>query len=206
VVEELLTGLSYKDRFLDQLRTLTNFFKHQQLRDRFCFLCLSGHFQRHRALFDNFPATFIEWRWGSLLTCLRHLSTLHPALAIGWDSRYMRGDVIARDEPEPQPQPDRGGDFAADDQPDLVGDVIDDEVFWVYLHMLVSLGDAVDGVLDWLQRCPCHPSKAALRVGRLSSEDVSSSSSSLVCPLRGRFTNIISPIEFSVSFREWGVS
>jgi hypothetical protein len=63
----------------------------------------------------------------------------------------------------------------------------------VYLHMLVALGDTVDDVLSWLQRCPCHPSKAACTLGRIHSGDDSSSNDLHVCPLRGRFANIISP-------------
>ena len=135
-------------------------------------------------MFENFPATFIDWRWGSLLSCLRHLSKLHTVLVLTWESRLMRGDGI-----DDLMEPGRAGEgdgFKADDQPDVVGNAIDNPVFWSYLHMLMSLGDSVSELLDWLQGCSCHPSAALRKACRVLTDDGrSSSGGQLVCPMRG---------------------
>lgn len=63
VVGELLLPMSYRGACFKQLSMFTGFFRHKHLRERFMTACLIGQHQRHRVLFEDFPATYIEWRW-----------------------------------------------------------------------------------------------------------------------------------------------
>ena len=166
--------------FLKEPRLVSNFFKMQGLRERFQQMCLTGQNRRHLIMFDDFPATYMEWRWNSLMICFRHILLIHPILALCWDSKLMaaKGQHAAE-------QCGRDDEFQKADCVEDVGRVIHSPTFWAYTQMLVYFGHAADKFLGWCQTCPCHPVVAVRRACRLA-EDVSSDRArTLSCPLLG---------------------
>ena len=181
VVEGLLDSFQRKQEFLKELRTLCNFFKYKGLRERFQHQCLTGQNRRHSILFDDFPVVYIEWRWGSLLACLRHLLLIQPILVLCWDSERMvakgqhASEQCGRDDDE----------FQKADSVEDVGRVIHSTLFWAFLQMFASLGQVTDRLTEWCQTCPCHPATSVRRVCRILEQTESSSSKMASCPFVG---------------------
>ena len=90
VMDEGLSALSCKARFLQQLRCITSFFRQPHSRELFCNNCLLGENRRYRNYLENFSAQFIEWRWHSLTQCLQDLLPLRPVLSLFWDQEAMQ--------------------------------------------------------------------------------------------------------------------
>ena len=179
VVDELLGNMRQRKEFLEDLAAITNFFKHQRLREKFVVYCLTGSHGRHRVLFDDFPATYIEWRWRSLLACVRHLLSLQPLLVLCWD----RGKMVG-----PADLDSRGKDDAAstDDRAQAVGAVVENRSFWAFCSMLALLSEGVDVFLAWAQSCSCRPSLHLRKAcGIMVDADQSSASDQLRCPMMG---------------------
>ena len=80
VIGETLDAMRFKQSFLTQLRTVTGFFKFSHLRERFVHNCLRGPDQRHQILFDDWPATYIDWRWGTLIAAFKEMVPLEDLL------------------------------------------------------------------------------------------------------------------------------
>ena len=92
----MLSAMPGSVRFLKQLRTITDFFKHAQLREYFKDICLTGGNSRYKNMFDTWPAVFIDWRWGSLIACLRFMDgALAAVLRITWDSKLMSKKIVS---------------------------------------------------------------------------------------------------------------
>ena len=72
------------------LNTIVNFFKYEALRDRFCEACLEGSHKSFRNLFEFFKHRYIDWRWGSLISCCAGLTLLQWPLKLHWDPAKMK--------------------------------------------------------------------------------------------------------------------
>ena len=180
-VGELLGAMQGKARFLEDLRRVTGFFKYQGLRERFQHFCLVGQHQRNRVLFNEFPATFIEWRWGSLVVCIRHLLLIQPVLVTCWDTARM----VAKGTHVREQSGRDDGDFQKSDNVQEVGRVINDQRFWAYGQMLVYLADAADSLVSWCQTCPCHPTPVVRKACRIMEDVGSSDQTKRSCPFLG---------------------
>ena len=58
----------------------------------------------------------------------------------------------------------RNTEYEVDNNPKAVSEVIEDNMFWSFLDMLLVLAGPIRSFLAWLQRCRCHPSA---RLGKL---------------------------------------
>jgi hypothetical protein len=180
-----LSALTNRHTFIKQLRVVIGFSRHQELRERFANECLVGPRKGFRTLFESFPARFIEWRWGSLLDCLKHISPLHAALLLCWDSNVMTSRS-KKDTDEARGRGDASSAFEEDDAADEVGKVIGDSCFWSYLHLIFSLAEGVDRLTNWLQSCSCHRSRIVRRACNLLEQvDTSGSVVQDSCPMQG---------------------
>ena len=158
VSEELVASMARGDHVVQQVATLAHFFKMQHLRDRFCHTCVDGVHAGQRNLFNSFPS-YIDWRWQSLLDCCRHIAALQPALVLFWSTSKMMGkqDVAKAHEEETAGADSRHCSEETDTvRIKKVGEVIADEAFWGYLHMLLLLSETVAELRSWVQSCPCH--------------------------------------------------
>ena len=124
----VLLAFDCKDEFFGMLQKLQNFFRHKYLRELFCAQCLVPPYLHVRDLYEAWPATYIEWRWGSLLDVLRHILFLKASLRLLWDSKKIeRGRSEASKRASPQEQ--QREEEEAPTRPREVGEVIHNPKF-----------------------------------------------------------------------------
>ena len=109
-IGDILASMADSPKFLKQLRTICNYFKHSQLRQYYQETCLVGDHARYSAMFKSWPAVYIEWRWGSLVECLKHMDgALCAVLRLTWDVSSMKKNFFQGEgRPELQVRPGLG--------------------------------------------------------------------------------------------------
>ena len=154
-IGNILASMADSPKFLKQLRTICNYFKHSQLRQYYQETCLVGDHARYSAMFKSWPAVHIEWRWGSLVECLKHMDgALCAVLRLTWDVSSMKKKVSKVKE-DPNSKCDL--DWEAVDDPKAIGDVIHSNKFWAFAGMLLRASEAAETISDHFNSCECHP-------------------------------------------------
>ena len=197
----ILNAMPGSVRFLKQLRTITNFFKHSQLREYFQEMCLAGGNSRYKSMFDTWPAVFIDWRWGSLIVCLRFMDgTLAAVLRITWDSKLMSKKIVSEKAKNSAAGRDGSIDWSEIDNPTKIAAVISDSHFWCYASMLLSASEAIENIADVFNRCPCHPATPTSQRAGLNPY-FAPDSRPTPCPLTGCFAPLLATGKWKVLVR-----
>ena len=141
------------------LNTIVNFFKYEALRDRFCEACLEGSHKSFRNLFEFFKHRYIDWCWGSLISCCAGLALLQWPLKLHWDPAKMKKKNKKNDDAIEAGGRDRS-DYDEADNAHAVGKIIHDDNWWAFCHMILILGKVFDEAEAWAEGCSCHPHRA----------------------------------------------
>eukprot|EP00971_Amphidinium_carterae_P331082 6464460-Amphidinium_carterae.1 len=150
VLDEAVSALQQKDTFLASVHAFVNFFKYEHLRDLFTHTCMTSTDMVHKALFQSFPATFIEWRWNSLIDACNAIVSLQPALLLFWDAHALtqKGtQAVAEDGLEKK----SGGSDDTLPRIQALDKTIADPVFWAYCHMIVLVGRVLKAFTSWAE-------------------------------------------------------
>jgi hypothetical protein len=159
---ELTATASHFSKFKEQLRSVLGFFLHRHSREAFIHYCLNGRRAGYGQLFENWNCpSFAEWRWGSLMQCISFLDDRKMVLRLFWNSNAMMEygrkakKFVDQGEGLAGIHRDAAGDEC--DDPDAVGKVIADPMFWAFLSLLLNCSRVHRGVEGWFNSCPCHP-------------------------------------------------
>ena len=99
----------------------------------------------------------------------RALQEIKVPLRVFWDSEKMKKsgkkkrhansdeEVQAGNDPSAAK---RDRDFDSDNNPDAMGQVLHDPLFWAFLDMLLIVSHVSTALLAWFNSCPCHACKA----------------------------------------------
>ena len=195
-IEEILSNMAHAQHWLKLMRTISGFLKHKDLREMFANECLTGAATAFRPLVLVMPEVFIEWRWGSLIAVCVHLAAIRGILQMHWNTNKMesandRKKRAIKEKADAEKtlhgaaEERRNTEYEVDNNPKAVSEVIEDNMFWSFLDMLLVLAGPIRSFLAWLQRCRCHPSA---RLGKLCGFVMTQIEKLKVapCPLCGR--------------------
>ena len=169
-MEHLTGALSYFPTFLEALRLLVEFADARHLRERFVATCLIPQQApaSFAAVFKSGSLSVQDWRWGSIILALKHLSGMMLPLRLYWDDSAMRfkdGEMSAR-------SLSAGSGDTADKRLQRMGVAIRSTFFWSYSQMLLALAGGLDSLSTWLLSCKCHTKQETDAMGP--------------CPMMGR--------------------
>ena len=151
----ILGAMDGSERFLKQLRTICNYFKHAQLRQYYQETCLIDGNALYSAMFKSWPMVYIDWRWGTRIECLKHMDgPLCAVLRLTWDASLMK-KKLAKVKEDPNSRGDMDWDQV--DDPKALGDVIHCNKCWAFVSMLLRAAEAAETISVHFNSCECHP-------------------------------------------------
>ena len=172
-------------KFLTMLKQLEKLISFSPRMERFVALCIQGNAEsvsvgrcrkKYRVMYDK--------RWGEVHNYCRKVLDVFWIIKTYWsEEKYCRAGIGE------QETDDDGYKF----DPKAITTVIHDSWFISFLYMVLYLGELIESLVHWSERCPCHediqrkyPGKVPIRVLRaMCGCDLASSMTSLSCPFRG---------------------
>lgn len=150
MVNEVDRALSGWSDWLPGFKALATLLSKDALRARMVSHCFKGtRYDSMAPLFKHGVPSAIEWRWGSVVGCLKKMLPLANALRVAWDpQKFSAGGGESQG-----PRPDVGSD-TLDLQ--LITQTIRSARWWAYSHMVLSLHTMADSFRAWAESCPCH--------------------------------------------------
>ena len=137
--------MSQWEWFWQRLKTLQVFLAHRGRREAFVESCLLNGPCASRAVdFKNSVGSLYESRWSEVGKCCAKIVPLLPILRMAWDAKKYRQRLTATTASE------------ASFNPDDVTRIVNDNLFFAYMNMVVLLDSAFASLGSWAEGCPCH--------------------------------------------------
>ena len=126
-------------------------------RERFREVCLKRpQAQKFRPMFESFPHTLADWRWGEVVRAARALANRETPLRLHFDANAMLGRRGDTDDDAPEEGAMREEVQKGANRISRAGEAICSPWFWAFAHLLKALDEMLDSVEVWFKSCPCH--------------------------------------------------
>ena len=131
------------------LKKVERLVSHPERMDRFVARCVRGSAcEKFIPVCQRKVGVMYDKRWGEVHQYCRKLVDVWPVFVACWCPRKYIGEDCGKQE-----RPDDSGQVF---DPGAITEVVGSKWFRAYTSMLLMLGELVESLVAWAERCPCH--------------------------------------------------
>lgn len=179
----------FASEILPSLRVLVDFVSSTWVVERFKVQCLRAHplGSVADATFKHMDISLRDWRWGSLLQCVDHISEQEVTFRVFWNEDAFKFKGAAGESGGKDDTPQGGDEGFGSDSIGKVSQSCKDVFFWAYLRALRDLGILIKMLELYFYSCPCHGHRTGHEFDLASpSQDLPRPQKPRVCQMMGR--------------------